>query len=156
MKPALFFNYAALALFAGALLHVVGLLMGPDAIEFLGAPKEFVEGARNGDWAWTAFVTLGIAALLAGLGFLSLRARPPRTLGKFSRFILIAFAAIFTVRGILAAFFLPAIFKGEIGPDPLNFWFHFAASLFVLSIGLALTKGLVKTAGPAVGNVHEK
>ncbi len=95
-------------------------------------------------------VTLGIAGVLAGVGWLSWRAKPPRVSGKLARFILIVFAAIFTVRGLMAVFVVPAVMKGSIGPDPVKFWFHVLASIFVLSIGLALTKGLVKTAGPKI------
>jgi len=61
------FNYAALALALGSLAHVIGFFMGPDAIAFMGAPQEFVQGYRNGDWVWTAFVTFSIAGLLACL-----------------------------------------------------------------------------------------
>lgn len=147
MTATQYFTYATAALLAGALLHIVGLLLGPDAILFLGAPEEFVADARNGNGQHMWFVTLGIAALLVGLAWLSWRTRPPRVSGKIIRFILIAFATIFTVRGIFAFLFIPAFFRGAHLEDPAKFFFHAAASLFVLSIGFALTQGLVKTAG---------
>lgn len=140
------FTYASAALFIGGLIHVIGLFMGPDAIAFLGAPEAFVQDYRDGKLLHVYAVTLGIAGLLFWLGWLSWRARPPRIAGKFTRFVLILFAAIFTLRGLLIIFFIPAIFKGSYNVDPLMFWFHVAASAFVLTIGLALTQGLVKTA----------
>ena len=147
MTASQYFTYATAALAAGALLHVVGILLGPDAVLFLGAPETLVDQARNGDWTRLTAITLAIAGLLAGLAWLSWRTRPPRVSGKLVRFILIAFATIFTVRGIMAFLFIPAFFRGAHVEDPTKFFFHAAASLFVLSIGLALTQGLVKTAG---------
>lgn len=142
-----YFTYAAIALLAGSLLHIVGLLLGPDAILFLGAPESLVAEARNGDWVHMVSITLAIAALLAGLAWLSWRTRPPQVSGKVIRFVLIAFATIFTIRGIFAFLFIPAYFRGVHTEDPTKFFFHAFASLFVLSIGFALTQGLVKTAG---------
>ena len=118
--------------------------MGPDAIAFLGAPDEFVQGARDGDWLWTIAVTLGIAGLLAGLAWLLWRARPPKVGGKVTRLILWLFAVIFTLRGLMVSLFVPAIMARNYG-DPALFWFHVGASIFVLTIGLAMVHGLFKT-----------
>ena len=35
-----YFSYAAIALTIGALVHVVGHFMGPETIEFMGAPPD--------------------------------------------------------------------------------------------------------------------
>lgn len=138
------FSYAAFALAVAALIHVIGLIMGPDAIAFLGAPDEFVQMLRDGDWVWPVFVTLAIAGLLAGLAWLSWRSTPPRISGKVSRAILWLFAVIFTLRGLMIGLFVPAIMARNIG-DPVLFWFHVGASLVVLTIGVALAHGLYKT-----------
>ena len=42
------FRYAAVALTVGALAHIIGHVMGPKTIEFMGAPPDVVQGARNG------------------------------------------------------------------------------------------------------------
>ena len=142
MSAKALFNYAALALTAGALLHVVGLLMGPDAIKFLGAPPEVVQSIAEGGF-YGLVITLAIAALLAGLAILSWRARTSS--GKITRAILWFFAFIFTLRGMLVFLFVPAIMAGRNGGDGTLFWFHVGASIFVLTIGLALGLALWKT-----------
>ncbi|NNC38672.1 MAG: hypothetical protein HKO02_14535 [Hyphomonadaceae bacterium] len=140
------FGYAAIALGVGSLVHIVGLALGPDALAFLGAPQEFVQGARDGDWLWTSIVTLGIAGLLAILAWLSWRAKTLRENDGMARSILWLFAGIFTLRGLMVGLFVPAIMERNIG-DPSLLWFHVGASVFVLTIGLALLHGLYKTRG---------
>lgn len=136
------FNYAALALIAGALLHVVGLLMGPEAVKFLGAPPNVVQSIADGTFYGPA-ITLAIAGLLGVLAFLSLKAKTSSH--KFLRAILWLFAFIFTLRGLLIFLFVPAIMAGRNGDDATLFWFHVGASLFVLTIGIALGWALFKT-----------
>ena len=138
------FTYAAIALALGSLLHIIGLILGPDAIAFLGAPDEFVQMLRDGDWVWPVFVTLAITGLLAGLAWLSWRTRPPKASGVSTRAILWVFAVIFTLRGLMVGLFVPAIMARKIG-DPLLFGFHVGASIVVLTIGAALAYGLYKT-----------
>ena len=142
MSAKALFKYSALALLAGALLHVVGLLMGPDAVKFLGAPPEIVESIREGRFYGPA-ITFAIAALLAGLALLSWKART--SLSKITRAILWLFVFIFTLRGLLVFLFVPAIMAGRDGGDAMLLWFHVGASFFVLTIGLALGCGLFKT-----------
>lgn len=142
MSAKALFNYAALALGAGALLHIGGLLMGPDAIKFLGAPPEVVQSVADGSFYGPA-ITLAIAGLLAGLAFLSWKAKSGSN--KIIRATLWLFAFIFTLRGLLIFLFVPAIMAGRNGGDAKLFWFHVGASLFVLTIGLALAMGLWKT-----------
>lgn len=142
MKANALFNYAGLALLAGALLHVIGLMMGPDAIKFLGAPPHIVQSVADKTFYGPA-ITLAIAALLAALGGLSLKAKTSSH--KFSRLVLWGFAFIFTLRGLLIFLFVPAIMSGRDGGNAVLFWFHVGASLFVLTIGLSLGCALYKT-----------
>ena len=140
MTTSLSFRYAATALMIGALAHIVGHFMGPQAIEFMGAPPDVVQGSQDGTLLYYAMIA-SITGLLAGLAWLSLR----KTTHRFSRICLWVFSVIFTVRGVLFLLFIPAILKGNVGPMPVKFWFHFFASIFVFSIGLALMSGLWKT-----------
>jgi len=134
------FRYAAVALTVGALAHIIGHVMGPKTIEFMGAPPDVVQGARDGTFSYYAMMT-GIIGLLSGLAWLSFT----KTTHKLSRICLWVFSVIFTLRGLLFLLFIPAIFVGNFGPMPIKFWFHFFASIFVLSIGMALVRGLWKT-----------
>ncbi|MEP3890574.1 MAG: hypothetical protein ABJN69_08900 [Hellea sp.] len=142
VRAATLFNYAALALIAGALLHVVGLLMGPEAVKFLGAPPDVVQSIAD-KTLYGPTLTLAIAALLGGLAVLSLKAK--KTRNKIIRAILWLFAFIFTLRGLLIFLFVPAIMAGRNGGDAKLFWFHVGASFFVLTIGIALGWALLKT-----------
>jgi len=128
-------------------LHIIGLLMGPDAVKFLGAPQEVVQSVADKTFYGPA-ITLVIAGLLAGLAFLSWKAKT--STNKILRFVLWLFAFIFTVRGLLVFLFVPAIMAGRNGGDALLFWFHVGASIFVLTIGLALSWALFKSRKPAL------
>ena len=66
------------------------------------------------------------------------------TSGKITRAILWFFALIFTLRGMLVFLFVPTIMAGRNGGDGTLFWFHVGASIFVLTIGLALGLALWK------------
>ena len=140
MTTSISFRYASSALMMGAFAHIAGHIMGPEAIEFMGAPPDVVQGAREGTFLYYAIIA-SIIGLLLGLAWLSLR----KTTHKLSRICLWVFSVIFTMRGILFFLFFPAILKGNFGPMPIKFWFHFCASIFVLSIGLALMSGLWKS-----------
>lgn len=142
MTASRLFQHASVALIAGALLHVVGLIMGPDAIKFLGAPPDVVQSVADGTFYGPA-ITLAIAALLGGLAVLAWKAKT--STNKLIRFILWVFAVIFTVRGLLAFLFVPAIMAGRDGGNATLFWFHVGASVIVLTIGLALVLALYKS-----------
>ncbi len=116
--------------------------MGPEAVKFLGAPQEVVQSIADKTFYGPA-ITLAIGGLLAGLGWLSWKAR--KSSYKVLRVILWLFAFIFTLRGLLIFLFVPAIMAGRNGGDPILFWFHVGASLFVLTIGTALSLALYKT-----------
>lgn len=139
------FLYAACALILAALAHIAGHLMGPEAIGFMGAPPDVVQGARDGTVLYYAMMA-GIVGLLFGLAWLILR----QSDGKLSRILLWIFAVIFSLRGALFVLFIPPLIKGELGPDPTKFWFHFFASIFVLSIGVSISWGLWKTRARAL------
>ena len=134
------FYYAATALSVGALAHVVGHIMGPKAIEFMGAPPDVVLGAQDKTLLYYV-IMVSITGLLLGLAWLSFT----KTRHKLSRICLWVFSVIFAIRGLLFLLFIPAIFARNFGPTPIKFWFHFFASIFILSIGLALMNGLWKT-----------
>ena len=116
--------------------------MGPEAVKFLGAPPEIVKSIADGTFYGPA-ITLAIAALLAGLAWLSVKAKS--SANKVIRIILWLFAFIFTLRGLLIFLFVPAIMAGRDGGDAKLFWFHVGASFFVLTIGLALGWALYHT-----------
>lgn len=140
MTESLGFRYATVAFAIGALAHIIGHLMGPQTIEFMGAPPDVVQGARDGTLLYYALMS-GIIGLLLGLAWLS----ATKATHKLARIFLWIFSIIFTLRGLLFLLFIPAIFTGNFGPMPIKFWFHFCASIFVLSIGMALMSGLWKT-----------
>ena len=142
MRPTSLFNYAAITLLAGAILHVGALLLGPEAIKFIGAPPNVVQSVADKTFYGPA-ITLAIAGLLVALAVLSFRAKT--SAHKFIRLILWVFAVIFTVRGLLTFLFVPAIMAGRDGGNATLFWFHVGASVFVLTIGVALLLGLFKT-----------
>ncbi|WP_154813704.1 hypothetical protein [Hellea balneolensis] len=127
---------------AGALLHVGGLLMGPEAVRFLGAPQEVVQSVADKTF-YGLTITLVIAALLAGLAFMAHKAKT--SFKRAIRIILWVFAFIFTARGLLIFLFVPANMEGRNGGDAMLFCFHVGASLFVLSIGIALIFALMKS-----------
>lgn len=114
--------------------------MGPETIGFMGAPPDVVEGASQGTPLYYAMI-IGIVGLLLALAWLAWRPNK----GRIARWVLWLFAAIFSLRGALFLLFIPTILKADFGPEATKFWFHFGASLFVLSIGLTLSLGLWKT-----------
>ena len=90
------FRYAAGALMLGALAHIVGHLMGPETIGFMGAPPDVVQGARDGTALYYA-VMIAIIGLLMGLAWLTFK----KTNHGVARFCLWVFVVIFTLRGCL-------------------------------------------------------
>lgn len=124
----------------GACAHIAGHFMGPKAIEFMGAPPDVVQGARDRTCLYYTMI-VSITGLLTSLAWLAFK----KAKQKLPRIILWVFSVIFTVRGAFFLLFIPAILDGSFRPMPLKFWFHFFASIFVLSIGLALVNGLWKT-----------
>lgn len=133
-------RYASLALIAGAALHFVAIFLGAEFVQFLGAPPEIVESFRNGT-AKGPVSTGMIAAFLLFLGYLTGK----KSRGKPARIFLFLCAVVFIARGILGGLFVPALLDGGHQTDPLFFWFHVGASIFVLSIGIAISRGLYIT-----------
>lgn len=129
-----------MALLIAALGHVVGHFMGPEAVKFMGAPPDVVQGARDKTILYHIMIS-GIIVLLSVLAILSWK----RSKGRYARLFLWLFSGIFIIRGLLFLLFIPPMISGSLGPSPIKFWFHFLASLYVLSIGVALAIGLRKT-----------
>ena len=135
-----YFSYAAIALTIGALVHVVGHFMGPETIEFMGAPPDVVQGARDGTALYYAMIIV-IIGLLSSLAYFTKKKKKNRLI----RLFLWVFAGIFLLRGLLFILFIPPILNGTLGPDPSKFLFHFFASIFILTIGVSLVQGLWKS-----------
>lgn len=131
------FSYAAAALIIGSLGHVVGLFMGPETIAFMGAPPDVIQGARDGTALYYAMI-LAIISLLSGLAYLAKK----NNKGHLTRLFLWVFTSIFLIRGLLFILFIPPILSGNLGPNSSKFFFHFFASIFVLTIGMSLAFGL--------------
>ena len=125
--------YSAWGCVAAALLHVVAILAGPDWFDFLGAPPEYGESLRRGDWVEPVVITLGIALVLliwAAYAFSVLKRIRPL---PFMKWALAIVAFIFIVRGALGIpIMLWVIFKSGVSALTL---FHLAASIFVLTLG---------------------
>lgn len=137
------FLFAALILFAGALLHIVVLAAGPEWIAFVGAPAEVVKSAEVGTWL-APVSTLGIAALLAGLALYSLAAAGKLRPLPLAKPILGLFAAIFVVRGLII---VPALVQGRVNWAAQVDLFIISSSLAILVLGVALCVGLWETRG---------
>lgn len=134
-RAAVWAAYAGWGCLVGAAAHVIGIIMGPDAIAFMGAPKDYVSALRAGDWVVPVGVTLGIAVLLciwAAYAF-SAAGRLPRL--PLQRLVCALVAAVFLVRGL---FFFPMLWwLTKVAAKDLPFMaFHTLASLFVLTLGL--------------------
>jgi hypothetical protein len=142
MTSKLSFQYAAIALIIGALAHIGGHIMGPDTIGFMGAPPDVIQGARDGTLLYYAMMA-GIIGLLSGLAYLAWSKKK----GRVVRLVLWVFTIFFILRGMIFVFFIWPAITGFMGDDLAKFWFHFIASLFILTIGLALGLGLWKTRG---------
>lgn len=139
------FGYAVIALVIGALAHILAYVLGPHAIGFLGAPPEIVQSAIDGTWP-APVSCFAIAAFLLWLAYLMWRLAKGYSLAKITRIFLWAMAIVFILRGLLLVMFVPAIMKWSFGTEPAKFWFLFAASVIVLTIGQAMAIGLSKTA----------
>lgn len=130
--------FAACGLLAGALLHVVVLIGGPDWIAFVGAPPSIVESAREGTWL-APVSALGIALLLTIWALYAFSAagfvRRLPYCGPMLTFV----AVVFVLRGLIIA---PALVAGRVNwRAPIDL-FIVTSSLFILAIGVFLTIGL--------------
>jgi len=139
------FSYAAYALSVCALVHLSSLLIGPSVIEFLGLPPNVVIAAQSGDWIHVVSTIMAVAFFYVLMAWLCFRARPPLVISKISRFVLWVFAIVCTLRGLSVVLFMSAMLEGNFGSSPLKVWFFFWASIFMLTIGVALISGLLRT-----------
>ena len=123
--------YAASGCAAGALLHIAAIFAGPEWFDFLGAPPEYGQMMRGGNYVYPVVVTLLIAgtlAIWAAYAFSALKKPLP-----YARLILGAVAAIFLLRGVLGIPITLFILTKS-GPAAMTL-FHIAASVFVLTLG---------------------
>jgi hypothetical protein len=133
---------AGCGLLAGALLHVVVLIGGPDWIAFVGAPPSVVDSSRGGTWL-APVSTLGIAFLLTVWALYAFSAAGLMRRLPFARTMLSIVAVVFIVRGLIIA---PALAAGRVNWHALIDLFIVSSSLFILAIGVLLAIGLVMRA----------
>ena len=124
-----------MARLAGAAFHIVLLFAGPAWIDFAGAPESVVQSARDGTGQAPVSI-LVIAAILASWGWAALAVNGRVRSFPLARTLVFIVAAIFIVRGLLV---VPLAFAA----DWSNLFqvFHVAASLFILSLGMAYAFG---------------
>lgn len=134
--------FAACGLLAGALLHVVVLIGGPDWIAFVGAPPSIVESARDGTWL-APVSTLGIALLLMIWALYAYSAAGNVYRLPFCRSMLMFVAVVFVLRGLIIT---PALFAGRVNWQAAIDLFIVTSSLSILAIGVSLTIGLALNA----------
>lgn len=124
---------AVLSLLA-ALLHVGVIVGGPDWYRFFGAPESYAVATQRGS-LFPAFVTSGIAAVLAlwsafaasGAGLI------PRL--PLLRTALVAITAIYLARGLLI---IPVVFTVPYPEGAFDYW----SSAIVLIYGIVHAVGL--------------
>ena len=123
--------YAAWGCVIASILHVVTIFAGAAWFDFLGAPPEYGQMMRDGNYVYPVIVTLLIAgtlAIWAAYAFSALKTPLP-----YARLILGAVAAIFLLRGIIGIPINLYILT-KTGPTTMTL-FHIAASVFVLTLG---------------------
>jgi hypothetical protein len=138
-----YFIAAALGLTAGALLHVVALVGGPEWIAFVGAPASVVESAKTGTWL-APVGALGITALLLVLALYCLSAAGKIRPFPFRSSVLAVVAAIFVIRGLII---IPWLVSGRVKWSVLLDLFIVSSSLTIFAIGAALICGLIHSKG---------
>lgn len=119
---------------AAAVLHIICIFAGAEWFDFLGAPPEYGQMMREGDWGFPAAVTTLISAILAiwsAYAFSTFDGRKPL---PFARFVCAAVAAIFLLRGVIGITLLIYILVKT--GFTLKLLFHLAASVFILAIGI--------------------
>lgn len=125
--------YAALGCAAGSLLHIVAIFAGPEWFDFLGAPPEYGQMMRDGNYVYPVVVTLMIAAMLAVWAAYAASVLSPKKPLPYARLICGFVAAIFLIRGVLGIP-ITLFFLTKSGPTAMTL-FHIAASVFVLTLG---------------------
>ena len=123
--------YAAWGCAAASILHVVTIFAGADWFDFLGAPPEYGQMMRDGNYVYPVVVTLLIAGMLAVWAAYAVSALKKPL--PYARLILGAVAAIFLLRGLLGIPITLFILT-KTGPTAIIL-FHIAVSVFVLTLG---------------------
>ena len=133
------FVAAGLGLLAGALLHIIAFIGGPEWIAFVGAPASVVESAAKGTW----LASVGTSAITALLIFLAVycfsAADHVRALPHLRK-LLSAFAVIFIIRGIIA---VPVLVANQTHWQAPRYIFFATSSAGILIIGLLLLVGII-------------
>jgi hypothetical protein len=129
---------AAAASFAVALLHVSITFAGTSALDYFGAPRNFVEAARRGS-AVPALITLLIALVFAlfGLYALSGADRAPKL--PQVRIVLVGISGIYLLRGLVVVPELVLFLNSSTLPARL-----LGFSLVSLAIGVLYTVGTAR------------
>jgi hypothetical protein len=141
-RKLIWISYAAWGCVAGGLLHIACIIGGPDWFDFLGAPPEFGEALRRGEWVEAVLITLGIAAFLFIWAAYAFSAREGRKPLPFAKFVCAAVAFIFLLRGALGIpFLLYVMMRG--GPAVFTL-FHLGASIFVFTLGLGFARAFLR------------
>ncbi len=122
---------------AGALLHIVVLIGGPEWIRFVGAPESVVASARAGTWL-APVSTIGIAFMLMLWGLYAFAAAGRFRPLPLMKTVVGVIAAIFLIRGLLIVPLLPRLDWSR----PYHL-FVIGSSLFILALGLAYAIGLL-------------
>ena len=125
--------YAGWGCAAASILHIVTIIAGPSWFDFLGAPPEYGQMMRDGDYLLPVTVTLFIAAVLAIWAAYAFSAAGVIRRLPFARFVCGATAFIFLLRGLAG---IPIILwvLAQSEPTPLTL-FHMAASVFIVTLG---------------------
>jgi hypothetical protein len=123
--------WAAFGTLAGGVVHIAALVAGPYWVEFLGAPPEIIQSARDGTWlapvstlaiAFLLFIWSAYAASVIGL----IRKLPFLRLGNA------AIAIILILRGLVGIpYFLMLDWQSD-----MQILFHGILSLYVLTMGI--------------------
>ena len=125
---------AALSALA-AMLHIGVIVGGPDWYRFFGAPESYAVAAEQGSWT-PAFVTIGIAAVLASWAVFAISGAGWIARLPLLRTGLIAITAIYLIRGALL---IPAVIYVPYPEGAFDYW----SSAIVLVYGLVYLVGVI-------------
>ncbi|PHR93654.1 MAG: hypothetical protein COA69_03170 [Robiginitomaculum sp.] len=132
------FIIGAIGVLVGAIVHIMGLIAGPEWIRFLGAPDLVVESARQRTWL-APVSTLVIAGVLCVWAAYALSGAGVLRKLPLLRTVLAVTAVIFVVRGVI---FLPLFLSSCWDWNTSFHAFHGFLSLYVFVLGMLYSCGL--------------
>ena len=143
-------SYAGWGCVAGGLLHIAAIMGmgGADWFDFLGAPPQYGEALRAGEWVEAVLITLGIAVILFIWAAYAFSARSRAKPLPLARFVCAAVAFIFLLRGAIGLGLLLYVIMLK-GPTVMNV-FHLGASVFILTLGLGFAAAFLRLRAPAI------